>query len=226
MIPKVIHCCWFSGEKKPALFERCLESWRKHAPGWEIREWGVEDLSCLEQKLPAFAAGALRARKWAFASDWARFAVVAAEGGVYLDLDVELVKPLDALVEAGPFFALSSDDPPWVDPGLGFAAEKGDEICAEIVRKYETMTFDPACHLSQTCPAIVNEILKNHPARRRLPAAMFNPKGSCAGRVRLTEETVAIHHYAASWFSWKQRLAYKIFPRLGMDRLLKRWYRR
>jgi len=204
-----------------------MASWRKFAPNWEIREWDIEQLKGIgknsDRNLPAFVEGALKARKWAFASDWARFAIVAAEGGVYLDVDVELIKPIDGLVSEGSFFALSTDEPRWVDPGLGFAAEKGDSVCAEIARKYETMTFDPACHLSQTCPAIVNSIVKNHPERRLLPSAVFNPKGNCAGEIRITDDTLAIHHYAASWFNWKQRLVYVTLPRLGID--IGKWMR-
>lgn len=227
MIPKIIHCCWFSGEKKPALMRRCLASWRTYAPDFEIREWSVGMLRELGP-LPRFVEAALAARKWAFASDWARFAVVAGEGGAYLDLDVELVKPLDGILADGPFFALSSDDPPWVDPGLGFAAEKGDPVCAAIARKYETMVFDPACHLSQTCPVIANDVIRTFPGRRLLPAAVFNPKGTCAGTVSLKPETVAVHHFAASWFNWRQRLVYKILPNLGLDvgPLLRRLRRR
>ena len=216
MIPKIIHCCWFSGEKMPPLVRKCLASWRTYAPDWEIREWDIARLSRLGP-LPPFAADALKARKWAFASDWARFAVVAAEGGLYLDLDVELIRPVDDLMTDGAFFALSTDEPEWVDPGIGFAAEKGDAICTAIVRQYEKMTFDPACHLNQTCPAIVNAVLEDYPGRRLLPAAVFNPKGTCAGTIRITAETRAIHHFAASWFSWKQRLAYRVLPRLGID---------
>lgn len=227
MIPKIIHCFWFSGEEKPALMRKCLASWQKFAPSYEIREWDIKALERRFGDLPRFVRGALSARKWAFASDWARFAVIAAEGGVYLDLDVELVKPIDDLVESGSFFALSSDEPRWVDPGLGFAAEKGDEICAAIARKYETMTFDPECHLNQTCPSIVNEILKGYPQARCLGAVVFNPKGTCAGTVRILPETRAIHWYAASWFNWKQRLVYKILPRMGIDvgRIV-RWLRK
>lgn len=226
MISKVIHCCWFSGEAKPALMRACQASWRRFAPDWELKEWTVEALRRRFGRLPAFAEQALAARKWAFASDWARFAVVAAEGGVYLDMDVELIRPIDDLVAAGGFFALSSDEPKWVDPGLGFAAEKGDPACAAIARAYETLAFDPACHLSQTCPVIANEVLKGFPDVRLLPAAAFNPKGTCAGTVRLSEGTYAIHHFAATWFNWKQRLAYRILPRLKMDWILKPWSRR
>ena len=220
MIPKTIHCCWFSDEKKTPLAEKCIASWRRFAPGWEIREWSAGDVRRLSP--PQFFEDALKARKWAFASDWARFAIIASEGGVYLDCDVELIAPIDDIVESGPFFALSTDDPPWVDPGIGFAAEKGDAICADIAKRYAEMKFDPACHLSQTAPAIANAALKDYPERRLLPAAFFNPKGNCAGEIRLLPETRGIHHFAASWFNWKQRLAYIWWPKLRRALLRRR----
>ena len=213
MIPKVIHCCWFGDKRKTPLAERCMASWRKFEPGWEIREWTVDGLR-RDFTPPKFFYDAIGSRKWAFASDWARFAVVAGMGGVYLDMDVELVAPIDDIVEGGPFFALSSCAPDWVDPGLGFAAERGDVVCTAIAKRYEAMQFDPDCHLSQTAPVVTNDVLKAFPERRRLPAAVFDPKGGCAGTVVMSPETRAIHHYAASWFNRKQRLAYVWWPKV------------
>lgn len=223
MIPRIIHCCWFGGGPKPALVRRCLASWKKFAPGFEIREWTVPMLRAEFGALPPFAEAALASRKWAFASDWARFAVVSRFGGVYLDTDVELVKPIDGLVERGEaFFALNDDARGWVDPGVGFAAPSGEPSVAEMARRYETMVFDPACHQSQVCPVVANAVLADfrragRPVPRLLPARCFDPKGGCAGEVKLTDDTYAIHHYAASWFNWRQRLVYKVLPRLGLD---------
>ena len=205
MIPKVIHCFWFSGERKTPLVERCMASWRKFEPGWEIREWTVDDLRRAFSP-PKFFDDAIGSRKWAFASDWARFAVVAEMGGVYLDMDVELVAPIDDIVEDGPFFALSSALPGWVDPGLGFAAEQGDAVCAAIAKRYETMTFDPACHLSQTAPTVSNDVLKAFPERRRLPAALFDPKGGCAGEVEISSETPAPSCLLGSFWHFEKYL--------------------
>ena len=102
MIPKVIHCFW-AGGPKTKLAEKCLASWRKYAPGWEIREWNLEDLgvgdSCsgTKDEIPSFVWKAIAARKWAMVSDYMRMRVLKEFGGIYLDLDVELVKPIDEL---------------------------------------------------------------------------------------------------------------------------------
>lgn len=209
-IPKVIHWCWFGEKALPPLARRCLDSWRRFAPDFEVRRWTLAELP----PPPPFAATALAAKKWAFASDWARFRVIADHGGVYLDTDVELIRPIDDLIAGGAFFAAETDSPPSVNPGLGFAAEAGHPVIAEIAARYDTLRFDPACHLAQTCPVIVNTVLSAHPEMRVLPQRLFNPKNGVAGQVTLTDDTRAIHHYAASWFNWRQRLAYQVYPKV------------
>ena len=216
MIPKKIHYFWFGGPKT-RLAERCIASWRRHCPGWEIVEWNESNADIGSS---AFASAAFAAKKWGFVPDHLRMTKIRDEGGVYFDTDVELIRPVDDLVEEGPFFACECDSPRRVGPGLGFAAEKGDPVCAAIAERYETLAFDPACHLSQSGPAIATEVLEGFPDRRCLPSAVFNPKGGCAGEVEISSETRAIHHYAASWFSWKQRLAYIWWPKV------RKWFRR
>ena len=210
MIPKKIHYFWFGGPKTP-LAERCIASWRRFEPGWEICEWN--ETNC-DVSRSAFASAAFAAKKWGFVPDHLRMMKILEEGGVYLDTDVELIRPIDDIVEEGPFFACESDSPRRIGPGLGFAAEKGDPVCQAIAKRYETMKFDPACHLSQSGPAIATKVLADFPERRCLPSAVFNPKGGVAGEVSILPETRAIHHYAASWFSWKQSLAYVWWPRV------------
>lgn len=210
MMPKVIHYFWFGGEEKPPLVKKCIASWRKFCPDWEIKEWNETNIDI---RRFGFSEDAYRARRWGFVSDPLRFLKVYEEGGVYLDTDVELIAPIDDLLDEA-FFACETDEPRTIGPGLGFAAEKGSPVLKEIIGKYEALTFDPACHMVQTCPAIVTEILKRFPNVRCLPTCVFNPKGNCAGEVRLTPETRGIHHYAASWFNWKQRLAYIWYPKV------------
>ena len=210
MIPKTIHYCWYGQQRKTPLVERCIRSWRKFCPGWEICEWNESNLDVNRSR---FAADAYRARKWGFVPDPLRMIKIHEAGGVYFDTDVELIAPIDDLLSE-PFFACEHDDPLYVNPGLGFAAEKGDPVIRAIVEKYETLTFDPACHMAQTSPAVVTEVLRRFPSVRRLPARVFNPKGGCAGEIQLSSDTRGIHHFAASWFNWKQRLAYIWYPRV------------
>ena len=228
MIPKIIHCCWLSGEKKPELVRRCQASWRKLAPDFEIWEWdrgkiAAELLENPRREPPRFYKAALAARKWAFASDWVRFAAVEKFGGVYLDLDVELIRPIDELLADGRgFFALETERPFRVDPGFGFAAAAGDSSIAALARHYETLEFNPACPLSQNCATVSTALLEplaaaGKVAPRFLPPPCFNPKGSATGPLRITEQTYAIHHFNMGWTNWKQRLVYKTLPNLGIN---------
>ena len=88
-IPKVIHYCWFGGNPLPEMALKCIESWKKFLPDYEIKEWNEKnfDLNICE-----YVKEAYQAKKWAFVSDYARFWILYHEGGVYFDTDVEVIK--------------------------------------------------------------------------------------------------------------------------------------
>ena len=91
MIPKIIHYCWFGGNELSELAERCIESWKRYCPDYKIIEWNESnfDLDCSD-----FVKEAYQAKKWAFVSDYARLKIIYDHGGIYLDTDVEVIKPL------------------------------------------------------------------------------------------------------------------------------------
>ena len=95
-IPKVIHYCWFGKGKLPKLAENCIASWKKYCPDYKIVCWSEENFDITQNK---YAEEAYNAGKWAFVSDYVRLKVLYDEGGIYLDTDVELIKPLDKLIE-------------------------------------------------------------------------------------------------------------------------------
>ena len=99
MIPKVIHYCWFGGKPLPELAEKCLASWRKYLPGYEIRRW---DESNFDINILPYTREAYGAKKYAFVSDYARFWILYNQGGIYFDTDVEVIAPLDSIIAAGP----------------------------------------------------------------------------------------------------------------------------
>lgn len=107
MIPRIIHYVWIGGAPFPPLVEQCLASWHKYMPIWEYREWNEHTiaeamhLNTFEEVLlawPPYVREALEARKYAFVSDYVRLWALEREGGVYLDTDVEILRPYDDLL--------------------------------------------------------------------------------------------------------------------------------
>ena len=126
-IPKVIHYCWFGKGEMPKLAKKCIRSWKKYCPDYEIICWNEDnfDLSQNRYMREAYEAG-----KWAFVSDFARLKIIYENGGIYLDTDVEIIKPIDDLTVNRGFMGF--DEKGIVATGLGFGAEKGNEIIGEF----------------------------------------------------------------------------------------------
>ena len=96
MIPKIIHYCWFGGNPLPESALKCIASWRKFLPDYEIKEWNENNFPI--EKCPLYAKQAYQSKKWAFVSDYARFKILYDYGGLYFDTDVELIKPIDDII--------------------------------------------------------------------------------------------------------------------------------
>lgn len=204
-IPKIIHYCWFGGAPLPRLAEKCLKSWKKHCPDYEIRLWNEENFDLNENRYVREAASV---GKWAFVSDYVRLKVVLEHGGIYLDTDVELLKSLDSLLEEKAFFGLDERD--LVCTGLGFGAEKGSPLVAEMLRDYDEISFFlPEGKPDLTpCPDRNTEALSRlgwekgaefFEGARFLGTEYLCPLNWETGEKRMTENTLSIHHYAASW---------------------------
>ena len=204
MVPKIIHCCWFGGPKTP-LAERCQASWRDFAPDWTIREWNESAVERLAENAGIagleFFRNAIREKKWAMASDWARMAVLLAEGGLYLDLDSELVAPLDSL-PSGEWTAgeRTARGDVWMAAGAGLSLEKDSNVARHMLDAYKDLPFDP----NREMMPWINERLSETNLRVLDPDIMC-PIG-VDGRLRATDRTVGIHQYAMSWAGPKQRI--------------------
>lgn len=202
MIPKIIHCCWLSGEQKGRLAEKCFASWRKFAPDCEIREWDLAGLSCIPSHSGFFHEAVAR-RRWAFAADWVRFAVLKEFGGIYFDYDFELVKPLAELPEdewcAGQWLPAARVG---LEPAA-IALEKGSRFAQVMLDYYSAKEFSD----KQT----VGEILKGEIEARGLDIRVLEPEVMSPigidGRLHRTERTVGIHWYAMSWASPRRKIA-------------------
>lgn len=209
-IPKVIHYCWFGGNPLPKSAEKCIKSWQKYCPDYEIKRWDESnfDINCNE-----YCKFCFENKKWAFLTDYIRLKVVYDNGGVYLDTDVELLKPLDDLIKDGAYMGLQNETE--VATGLGFAGEKGNEFIGENMRYYEKLT-----DFSQlrACPIITTELLMPYGLKEDTgsiqkvaemniyPPEYLCPKNERTGLSEKTKNTHSIHHFDASWFekSWKE----------------------
>lgn len=194
MIPKVIHYCWFGHNEKPELVKRCIESWKKYLPDYEIKEWNEEhfDINLCEYVREAYDKG-----KWAFVSDVARLWIVYNEGGIYLDTDVELHNSLDELLNYSCWFAC--DDIRFVATGLGFGSECKNFLVKSILEDYYNRNYD-----TTTCLNLNTLVIE-----RELPTFKRD------GRFKDIDGIVflglhdygkyATHHYAYSWGSEEER---------------------
>lgn len=104
MIPRKIHYCWFGRKELPELAKKCIASWEKFCPDWEIIQWNEDNFPIRDYP---YAQYCLENKKWAFLSDIVRLVVVNEQGGVYLDTDVEMLRPLDALCSMMPIMVLN-----------------------------------------------------------------------------------------------------------------------
>ena len=116
MIPKIIHYCWFGHNRKPALIKKCIESWKKFMPDWEIREWNEENYDVYKNQ---YIRNAYAQKKWAFVVDYARFDILNQFGGIFLDTDVELLRPIPEEILRNDAFT-GFESPERVAPGLAY----------------------------------------------------------------------------------------------------------
>ena len=103
MIPKIIHYCWFGQTPLPPLAEQCIASWKKHMPDWQIMRWDETNFDIAAA--PLYVRQAYEARKFAFVSDYVRLWALEQYGGLYMDVDFEVFRPFDELMDKYPAFA-------------------------------------------------------------------------------------------------------------------------
>ncbi|MBS5431255.1 MAG: hypothetical protein KHX75_09285 [Lachnospiraceae bacterium] len=152
MIPKIIHYCWFGRGKKSDLILKCIDSWKKYCPDYEIIEWNEDNF---DVDFCDYSRDAYQAKKWAFVSDIVRLKVLYDNGGIYLDTDVELHSNFDDLLQYDAWFA--QDDIRYINTGLGFGAVKGNELIGVILSKRLRRKYDMVI-----CNAVDTPIIRQY----------------------------------------------------------------
>ena len=137
MIPKKIHYCWFGGNPLPELAQKCIASWKKYCPDYEIIEWNETNYDITKNN---YMNQAYENKRWGFVPDYARLDIIYTHGGIYLDTDVELIKPIDELLTLKAFAGVEQNSE-YVALGLGFGAEKEHPTIKALRDYYDTLSF-------------------------------------------------------------------------------------
>lgn len=206
-IPKKIHYCWFGGKELPDQVKQCIESWKVCCPDYEIIRWNESNF---DYQKYAFTKEAYDAKKWAFVSDVARLDIIYNYGGIYLDTDVELLTSLDRFLDNAAFMGFEQGRK--VNTGLGFGAEKGNPVIKSNLDMYNEVRFaaENGSIDEIACPIITTSVLEQIGLERKdmfqqlegitiYPTSVFCPMLFSDGTAEIKEDTVSIHHYAASW---------------------------
>ena len=218
MIPKIIHYCWFGGKEKPEDVLKMIASWKKHCPDYEIKEWNETNFDI---HLNRYTEEAYQQKKWAFVSDVARLWALVHEGGVYMDTDVEVIRPLDKLLANKAFIGFEGTQ--WIGTNL-MGTEPHNAFLQAFLEDYNHRNFtNPDGTLNQ--PTNVEEItsrfLSQHNLERNgkqqqagdftvYPTDYFSPYDYINGKVRTTAKTYSIHWFSQSLIKrskWKNRLS-------------------
>lgn len=221
MIPKKIHYCWFGRSKMPELALKCIASWKKYLPDYEIKEWNEDNF---DLELYPYVREAYNNRKFAFVTDVVRLYALYTEGGIYMDTDVEVLKPLDCFLNHQAFSGF--EDEYNVPTGI-MASEKGGKWAMENLAYYDKRHFqkkDGSLDLTTNVVIITNYMLslglKQNNTYQDFPNLItfypkdyFCPKSYDNGEIYLTNNSYTIHHFAGSWHSSKQKF-YKIIQKI------------
>lgn len=229
MIPKVIHYCWFGNNPLPFEVKKCINSWKKICPDYEIRRWDETNFDVYQND---FIKSAYGSKAWAFVSDYARLKIVYDEGGIYLDTDVELKKSLDELRKNEGFFAIQQEGH-YCNTGLGFGAKKENEIVKNMLDLYDDLIYSEENKFSIACPYLNTKALEKYGYSYSddvivihnnlvLPPRFMDPIAPGKNKENLLcNDTVSIHHYSASWMDDKTVRRRKIIRIIGEKRIYK-----
>ncbi|MCQ2146596.1 MAG: glycosyl transferase [Bacteroidales bacterium] len=222
MIPKIIHYCWFGHGEMSPLAKKCIQSWREKLPDYEIKEWNESNF---DLNLYPYTKEAYEKKKYAFVADVVRLYALYSDGGIYMDTDVEVLKSYDPFLHHTAFSGYETDK---VTTGI-MASEKGGEWVKHNLDYYtdrhfilEDGTMDQTVNVVTIYKYMLELGFRGDNTFQDFPGIItiyprdyFCPKSYYDGIIRLTDNTVVIHHFEGSWHSKKDKLKYKFLKSLS-----------
>lgn len=228
---KTIHYIWLGGKKKPLVIRRCIASWKKYMPDWEIKEWNESNI---DVALSDFCKEAYDAKKYAFAADYLRFYVLNEEGGLYFDTDVKLLKSLEHITDECEGF--TGYEYEMTSPGLVlYAKHPKMQVINEMVEMYNhnhficegvenhTVVGDYFSRILEKYGFVYEDKYQKCGDFTVFPSTYFCPTDGYGNKINFTEDSHSIHLFASSWMPMNKRIVksfkkvmYRIF---GLERI-------
>lgn len=232
MIPKIIHYCWFGRGQMPELVLKCIDSWHKFMPNYKYKLWNEDNFDVNSVR---YVREAYLAKKYAFVSDYVRLYALYNEGGIYMDTDVEVLKPFDNLIVLPGFIGFEGTKYSPVGTGTIACMQHGEWVSEQLL-VYDNIGFlkpDGSYDLLTNPFRITREMVKNgfvqngkeqvYKDMHVFPVDYFCPRQT-TGEFLITENTYCDHHFMGSWtdnrIGWKMYLA-SIIGNKNMTRLIK-----
>lgn len=216
MIPKIIHWCWLSDDPIPANLQKCMDSWKVYLSDYEFVHW---DFNRFPRGTSQWVDEAFDHKMYAFAADYIRLYALYNYGGIYLDMDVEVLKPFDPLLAQNTLLCWQNEMPGIEAAVLG--VEKNSPWIKACLDRYEGRSFiKPSGDFdTRVLPIIIERCLKKKgfllesvdnveflgnsrtQTIKVLPYRFFSPKSYKSGKICVSEDTYTIHHFAGSWIT-------------------------
>lgn len=212
---KKIHYIWLGGNPKSRLIKKCIKSWQKHMPDWEIIEWNESNLNI---DINDYCRQAYDAKKYAFASDVLRFDILYREGGLYFDTDVKMLKSFEPLVRSYESFC-GFENKARLAPGLVlYANQPGNPIYKQVVDLYTKSSFinddgsnnlkvvgDYFYDIVSQYGIVLEDKYQKIDDMTVFPSDYFCPTDGIRSVENYTQNTYSVHLYAATWVNKKKR---------------------
>lgn len=204
MIPKIIHYCWLSNDPVPDNLQKYMESWSKYLSDYQFIKW---DFSKFDKNSSVWVSEAFDNKKYAFACDYIRLFALYNYGGIYMDMDIEVLKSFDELLENRKIMAKERPDEMWIEAGC-FGAEKEDAFLAKCLEYYKDKHFINSDGIFEDTPLprIMAKVYEENQFDFTLyDWHTFTNKSYYTGEIDTTKESYAIHHFAGSWKSKEEQ---------------------
>lgn len=206
MIPKIIHYCWLSNDPIPKDLKKYMRSWKEKLYDYEFVLW---DLNRFDLNRSLWVKQAFEAKKYAFAADYIRLYAVYNYGGIYMDMDVEVIKSFNDLLQND--YILGYEAAKGIEAGV-FGAPKQAPWVKEVLEYYTSKEFvlPNGLYNDTPLPIIMDEVLNAEYITNKkivpLPTDFLTAKSYKTGKITITPNTYTIHHFAGSWKSWDEKI--------------------